>query len=187
MISTNQVVAIVGMCGSGKSIAASVFTKNGWYKIHFGQITMDELKKRGLEVSEQNERMVREDLRNIHGDDAYAKLLLPIIRETLLIGDVVLDGLYSFSEYRLLSSELGGVLKVLAVISDRKKRYDRLCSRDIRPLNNIDAESRDYAEIENLDKGGPIAIADYFILNNSTKEVFEEDVYSFINNIFCTK
>jgi len=186
-MSINQVIAIVGMCGSGKSVAASVFIKNGWQKIHFGKITMDELKNRGLDVNEQNERMVREDLRKKHGKDAYAKLLLPNIRESLLAGNIVLDGLYSFSEYRLLKSELGDKLEVLAVISDRQKRYDRLISRDIRPLSGNDAELRDYAEIENLEKGGPIAMADYFILNNSTIVTFEENVLLLIKNMFSAK
>ena len=31
-----------------------------------------------------------------------------------------------------------------------------------------EASSRDWAEIENLEKGGPIAIADYYVHNDST-------------------
>lgn len=175
-----RVVAIVGMCGSGKSVAAAVFEENGWHRIHFGQITMDELKKRELDINEQNERFVREHLRQQHGSDAYAKLLLPRINDCLLSSHVVLDGLYSFSEYRFLSSQLRDKMDVIAIISDRKKRYHRLTLRNVRPLNYNEAESRDYAEIENLDKGGPIAIADCFMLNNSTQKEFEKDIHEFI-------
>ena len=45
-------------------------------------------------------------------------------------------------------------------------RYKRLESREVRPLTNIESESRDIAEIENIAKAGPIAYADYYILNN---------------------
>jgi len=179
----NKVLAIVGMCGAGKSIAASVFVKSGWEKVHFGQITMEEINRRGLPTNEQNERLVREELRKIHGSDAYAKLLLPKIKNFLLSGNVVLDGLYSFSEYQLLKTELGDKMLVMAIVSDRNKRYARLLSRNTRPLSNSEAESRDYAEIINLEKGGPIAIADFFILNNSSLDEFENNISSFIRII----
>jgi dephospho-CoA kinase len=33
-----------------------------------------------------------------------------------------------------------------------------------------EAVSRDHAEIENIEKGGPIALADYTIVNNGSRE-----------------
>ena len=75
----NRIVAIVGMCGSGKSVAADVFTARGWQKIYFGGVTMDRLEQLGLERNEKNECEVREALRREHGPAAFAKLLLPKI------------------------------------------------------------------------------------------------------------
>jgi len=54
------------------------------------------------------------------------------------------------------------------VICDRALRYARLAARPERPLTPQEALERDIAEIETLDKGGPIAIADFAILNNTT-------------------
>jgi dephospho-CoA kinase len=44
-------------------------------------------------------------------------------------------------------------------------RYPRLAGRPVRPLTAEEAASRDKSEIENLNKGGPIAMADYVIPN----------------------
>jgi len=38
----------------------------------------------------------------------------------------------------------------------------------VRPLNKKAAIARDYSEIENVEKGGPIAMADYIIINEGT-------------------
>ena len=166
-MSKGNVVAVVGMCGSGKSVATEVFTAAGWPKVYFGGITMEELERRGLPKNEKNEKAVREELRAEYGLAAYAVKLLPRIEALAEEGNVVLDGLYSWSEYTYLKERLGDRLHVLAIVTDRKRRYDRLTGREIRPLTEEEAASRDYAEIENLEKGGPIAIADTFMTNNA--------------------
>jgi dephospho-CoA kinase len=43
-----------------------------------------------------------------------------------------------------------------------------------------DSKSRDYAEIENIEKAGPIGIADYYFTNNSTPEEFKQKLIDFI-------
>jgi dephospho-CoA kinase len=40
--------------------------------------------------------------------------------------------------------------------------------REIRPLTLSEAISRDISEIENIEKGGPIAFADYMVINDGT-------------------
>jgi len=160
--------AIVGMTGSGKSEATSILEKHGFSKLRFGEITMDILKGRGLPVSEENERKVREELRREHGMAAYAILNLPKIRSLMEKNSkVVLDGLYSWEEYLVLKAEFPE-LKVIAISSSPATRYSRLEHRRIRPLTHEEAASRDKAEIENLHKAGPIAMADITILNESS-------------------
>ena len=39
----NKIIAVVGMCGSGKSVAVEEFEKRGYKKIYFGAATMREL------------------------------------------------------------------------------------------------------------------------------------------------
>lgn len=168
-------VAIVGMPGSGKSELSAVFEKNGFSRIRFGDITDEEVARRGLELNEQNEKIVREDLRKKHSMAAYAKLSMPKIDAALAKGNVVLDGLYSWEEYLLLKEKYGAKLKIIAVYSPPMLRYSRLSGRGVRPLTQQEAEGRDRAEIEKLNKGGPIAMADFTIMNcGSLKELQKE-------------
>ena len=165
-----NVTALVGMPGSGKSEVARVFQKHGYVRIRFGDITDEEVRKRGLNLDEGNERLVREDLRKKHGMAAYAILNLTRIEAALQKSNVVIDGLYSWEEYKYLKDKLGGSLQIVAVWSPPEARYKRLRIRSVRPLSAGQARERDYAEVENVNKGGPIAMADYTITNNGTLE-----------------
>ena len=187
----NKVVCITGLCGAGKSVLSDYFLDHGYKYLRFGQITMDEVLKRGLPVNEANERFVREDLRKQYGMAAFATLNLPKIEELLKEGNVIADGLYSFEEYKVLKEKFGDSLAVIAVFASPKLRYERLGNRKVvagdtnvrnRPLTVEEGRSRDLAEIENLNKGGTIAMADYTILNTKgldflqaqIKEVFDD-------------
>ena len=178
-----KIIAIVGMCGSGKSVASDYLESIGYKKVYFGGVTMEKLKESNLEVTPENEKYMREKLREEYGMSAYAKILLPRILEYSKDFDVVLDGLYSWDEYVVLKEKLGDKLSVIAIIANRSLRYHRLENRDVRPLTALEAENRDISEIENLAKGGPIAIADYFILNNFDKETYLENLKDILKEI----
>ena len=178
-----KIIAIVGMCGSGKSVASDYLESIGYKKVYFGGVTMEKLKENNMEVTPENEKYMREKLRSELGMAAYAKILLPRIEEYAKDNDVVLDGLYSWDEYVVLKDKLGNKLTMIAIVANRKLRYDRLAVRDIRPLTNEEALKRDIAEIENLAKGGPISIADYYILNDDTKEAYIEKLKNILYRI----
>ncbi len=179
----NKIIAVVGMCGSGKSIASDMLVEKGFQKVYFGGVTLDKLKEKGLEVTPENEKMMREKLREDLGMGAFAKILLPKIQELAQDSDVVLDGLYSWDEYKILNEELGKEMKTIAIIADKKIRYRRLSEREIRPLTRKEAKERDLAEIENIAKAPPIAYADYFILNNGTLEEYKDRLEMIIKQI----
>jgi dephospho-CoA kinase len=166
-----QIVATVGMCGSGKSVAGERLEALGFVKIYFGGLTIEEVRRRGLAVNEKNERAVREELRRTHGMGAFA--VLSLLKIEALLGEgkrVLIDGLYSFSEYKILKEKYAENLLVVAVFTPRALRYERLARRAERPLTMAEAVSRDHAEIENIEKGGPIALADYTIVNGGSRE-----------------
>ncbi len=167
-----RLLALVGMPGAGKSMLAHHLEAQGFPQFRFGSITMDELQRRGWEVTPDNEKTVREEIRANEKMDAYAIRALPIIHRMLATHrSAIIDGLYSFSEWKTLKAEFGAALVLVAVACDRQVRYARLATRAERPLSREDAEQRDIAEIVKLEKGGPIAIADYTILNNDGPEV----------------
>ncbi len=171
-----KVVAIVGMAGAGKSEAARLFEENGFSRIRFGDITDAEVKKQGIVLNEENERRIREQLRKNYGMAAYAILNLSRIDLALKKSPVVIDGLYSWEEYTFLRNYYTNRFFVVAVWASPKMRYARLANRDIRPLTVAEAASRDEAEIEKTNKSGPIAMADFTILNEATLKDLKREV-----------
>lgn len=187
----NRLICIVGMPGSGKSVVADELVKQGFAFLRFGQITLDIVKERGLEPIEKNEREIREGLRKEHGMAAFAVLNIPKIDELLKKSDVVVDGLYSWSEYKVLKDKYGKTMFVLAVFAPPATRYERLTDRSVagdearrfRNFTKEEAKSRDYAEIENLEKGGPIVMADFTIVNTGTIAELKEKIEEVLSQI----
>jgi len=162
------------MCGSGKSSLASFLSARGWPVVRFGELTMEELKRRGLPIQEANERAIREELRREHGMEAFAKLSIPAIKEAISrAGKVTVDGLYSWTEFKYLREHLPARMLVISIFTPREERYRRLSGRPVRPLTLREAESRDFAEIERLEKGGPISFADHTLINSGSIQDLE--------------
>lgn len=164
-----RALALVGMPGAGKSICAAFLREKGYESFRFGSVIINELKRRGLPITPENEREIREEMRAAGGMAVIARRALPILQRTISErGSVVMDGLYSQSEYLYLREALGVKLALLAIVAPRSLRYERLAGRSERLHNALEAEKRDLQEIATLEKGGPIAMADYTIINDGT-------------------
>lgn len=171
MIETPRALALVGMPGAGKTLCAQHLKTRGFAHFRFGSIVEDEVVRRGLAVRPENEQLVREELRAQDGMNAIAIRAMPHLRAALAAhASLVIDGLYGFGEYKLLHQELGASMLVIAIVSPRHLRYARLATRPERPLTRAEAEQRDIREIDTLEKGGPIAIADYTLVNDGAPE-----------------
>jgi len=178
-----KIVAIVGMAGAGKSEVAAVFVEAGYERVRFGDVTDEEVRRRGLPLNEENERSVREQLRREQGMAAYARLNRPRIDSALEHSSVVIDGLYSWEEYTFLKDLYGGILSVVAVWASPETRYRRLARRTERRLTPQQGVSRDREEIEVINKGGPIAMAEFTIINESSKERLKQQVEEIISRL----
>ncbi|MBI3190976.1 AAA family ATPase [archaeon] len=187
----HKIIAIVGMPGSGKTEASEVIVDNGFQFIRLGQLTLDEVKRQGLEPTEKNERVIRERLRRENGMAAYALLNFQKIDSLLEKGSVVVDGLYSWEEYMAFKEKYHEI-KIIAIYASPEIRHERLEKRILdaedtemkkRRFAKEEATSRDRAEIENLNKGGPIAMADYTIVNESTLEDLRSEIEKVLKNI----
>lgn len=169
-------LAFVGMPGSGKSEAAAFLKGKGFATVRFGQVAEDGLREMNLPLTPENEQMYREKIRKEHGMAAFAIRSEEKIREHLEIHEVVIiDGLYSWEEYTYLQGKFPG-LHMIYVFVRPAVRYERLSRRPVRPLTPEQAQLRDFAEIERLNKSGPIAMADYIVENNGTLEEFHEKI-----------
>ena len=179
-----KLIAVVGMSGSGKSVATDYLESIGWKKIYFGGVTYKLMEQEGIERTPdgKSEKEFREKLRKEHGPECYAKLLEPEIKESLETNDVVLDGLYSWYEYKYLIDRFKN-LKLVCVIADKNLRYDRVSKRPNRPFDKDAIIYRDTSEIENLFKGGPIAFADYYIFNNGSIDDYIERLKEILESV----
>jgi dephospho-CoA kinase len=174
-----RVIAIVGMSGAGKSEAGAFFTEKGLPVLRFGSVVDDGIKEEGLEWNAENNTYFREKIRKELGMAAIAIKMLPKILAVLETNDIViLDGLYSWEEYIFLKEKLPN-LQLLCVYARPSIRYERLNTRKDRPFTYEEAHNRDIHEIEVINKGGPIAVADYVIKNESTQTFLEEELRAY--------
>lgn len=180
-----KILAVVGLCGTGKSVITRyIQEKYRFDSIYFGGFVLEEVKARGLEVNAANEKMVREKMRQEHGIGVMAINAFPRISEYLELGkNVIIDGLYSFSEYVYLKEKFPRQLFLLAIHSPKSLRYKRLGNRKVRPLTPQQVDERDYTEIMNIEKGGPIAAADFHIINNRSIPILHKDIDRIMNRL----
>jgi dephospho-CoA kinase len=181
-------LAIVGMCGSGKSEAVKYLkTKTGWPVVYLGAITFEWMKKRKIPINYQNEKKAREQIRRENGGmGEYAKLFLPKIAALLKKNKgVIVESLYSWSEYKIFKNKYGDNFKVIAVQASPAIRFKRLKNRKReRPMKDYaEFKARDYSEIENIEKGGPIALADYPVINEGKLGELRKNLDKIIKNL----
>lgn len=173
-----KIVAFIGMPGAGKSSAVDYVIERKYPRIYFGDIVLQAVRDAGLDETQDNERYMREKLREEEGNDFIAKRATKQIQDLIEAGQkrIIVESLYSWTEYKFLKKSFPGELFLIAVIAPRSLRHARLAKRPIRPLTAKEALERDWAEIENLEKGGPIAIADHYVENTGDMDSFYEKV-----------
>lgn len=189
MSNASIILAFVGMPGSGKDTCTEYVTEH--YNVpvlHFGNMVYEEVYRRGLDIV-QHEKMVREDMRAKGGPAVLAKMVAEKAHGHLAEGKnrVVLNGLYSWSEYKHLNEVFGDQFVCVAIAAPRALRYKRILARNDttdthRKYTVKQIKEREYAEIENLEKGGPIANADYTLLNDKT----QADLYQQLDTLLKT-
>lgn len=180
-----KIIAVVGMSGSGKSVAVEALTEKGYPKVYFGGMILKAMKEQGIEITPENEKKFREEIRAKEGKDWVVRQVIEEVHRLIEAGQrrIVLDGVYSWTEYKILKREFPGDLTFVAIVLAKKLRYKRVGERVERPLRADEIAERDRAEIENLEKGGPIAAADYFVMNEGTVGELKEGLEKVLETI----
>lgn len=178
-----QILACVGMAGSGKTTVVNYISEQGIPKIYSGGMLFDEMRSRNIEINPDSQREFREKIRLEEGKDYLAKLCAEQIHNLVDAGQkrIVLDGPYTWPEYRYLKSEFPGSIIIVAIVAPRRLRHRRLTNRIERPLTNLQSLERDQTEIEGIEKSGPIAMADHYILSDTSLERFYSNIDDLVN------
>ena len=185
MQSNVKIIAPVGMPGSGKSTAVEHIAQLGYPKVYFGGVIYEAMREAGIDISPESQASFREEIRAREGNDFVVKRIITQIQNLINAGQkhIVADGIYSWTEYKALKHAFPGELTVVAVLAPKTLRHHRLSQRPDRPFTEEEATKRDWSEIENIEKGGPIAIADHFIINDGNPEQFYEKIDEILEDI----
>ena len=162
-----KILTFVGLTGSGKTTAVEYFTEKGYPKVYFGGVILQAMEDAGIERTAESEQRFREEIREKNGKDFVVNKIVEQIEHLAESGQhrIIADGLYTWTEYQILKKAFPGELEVVAIVAPRQLRYRRLAEREVRPFTATEAHERDITEIEHLEKGGPIAIADHYVIN----------------------
>lgn len=173
-----KIIAFVGLPGTGKSAATAYVTDRGIPKVSFGDIIMQKIQAAGLDPTPENERSVREKLRLDHSGDQVLNEVISEVQKLIDAGQhrIVVDGLGAWDSYKRLKHEFPGNLIIVAFTAQRHIRLRRLASRSESPMTEQMVNARDYDEIETLNKGGVLAMADYFLFDNGSLEMLHTQI-----------
>lgn len=184
-----KILAMVGMSGSGKSTAIERLTEQGVPKVYFGGVIYKAMAEAGIERTEdgESEKIFRQEIREKEGKDFVVKRVIEEVKNLIGAGQrrIVLDGLYTWTEYKLLKKEFPSEknLTVVAVVLPKNLRHKRVADRPDRPFDAKAISERDWSEIENLEKGGPIANADYYLDNSGSIKELHENLAKLLREI----
>ena len=184
-----NIVAFVGLPGSGKSTAVDYLTHKNIPKIYLGGIIYQAMEDAGIEITFESQQTFREEIREREGKDFVAKRAIEQIQNLIEAGQkqIVVDGIYTWTEYKMFKRAFPGELTVIAIVTPKPLRKRRLEQRPERSMSSREVDQRDWAEIENLEKGGPIAIADYFIHNDSDIDRLHHQIEKVLDEIEFNK
>jgi len=171
-----QILALIGLPGAGKTTASLFFAKKNIPVVSLGKLTLELLNQKKLETGEKNESIIRNQIRDELGKEAYVRLALPKIIKYLADHSlVVIEGVRSFEELDYLKTKID-IMKSVFIEADENLRYQRLEKRKVRPLTRKLAKERDLNERGTFGTERLKKVADFLIENKS-------DFISFYKNL----
>lgn len=143
---------------------------HGCCRLYIGDQVLQELRRRGLPETRENERIVRSDVRSREGTAAFVRRASKTIESHLESdNEVLIDAIYAKAEWDILREIVGAAeLHLIFIECSRNVRAERLSKRPVRPFDLNDLERRDKLEREELAFDGLRRISNATINNMGT-------------------
>jgi len=176
-----KVIAISGMPGAGKGVAAEAANQLGLTVLNLGDVIREETERRGLEPTPKNVGNVMLQVRAAEGPAAVAKRLLPKI-EAVQASTIVVEGIRSLHELAELKSRFDVI--TVAIHASPETRFQRLLSRGRSddPKTWDVFQERDFRELD-VGLGQVIALADQILINESAISELQSDFRDFVSKL----
>ncbi len=166
-------IIITGMPGSGKDEFIRVARAMGWTDYHMGDTVRKYANESNVENTDSAIGAFANKERKEHGMGIWAKRIILDIKDQKKI---IVDGIRNIEEFNSFKESFPDLVMV-AVHTDREERLKRIVKRhrpdDIKNMGEL--VGRDDRELS-WGIGNAISLSDYMIVNDSTLEIFKENV-----------
>lgn len=167
-------LCVVGMPGCGKNIFIHVAREYNFPIVSMGDTVRAETEKRGLPPIRHGE--VAAALREEKGLAAVAYLVVDKVTP-----DCIIDGIRGAAEIDFFRNRY--TVEVLAIYTSPRTRFERLKKRQRAgdPQTWEEFQERDLRELT-FGIGNVIALADFILINESTRAQFEKECRAFLTH-----
>jgi len=179
-----KIIAFTGMPFSGKTEAVKIARNMSIEIIRMGDLVWEEVKKRGLKISDKNVGFIANEMRNKFGKDIWAVKTIEKIKDKNDVKSLLIDGVRNFEEVVRFKKILGDNFILIAINSSDHVRHKRALNRgredDSRVIREI--KERDIREIKWGIKEA-IKSSDVIVSNNGTKKDLENKIIEIFNDL----
>ncbi len=181
---------LIGMCGlggSGKDTTIALLSKKRKCKtIQLRHIVENEIKKRGLPITNKTLRETATELRNKYGYNIIARKSLPIVKKAFDDADiVVINSIKSLKEMEVYKKSIKGRTILLSLYASPKTRFKRLSKR------GLNWDMKDYKSFVWRDEkelgwgfGAAFTLADYMLVNEGSMKELGIEVDRFLEELY---
>jgi|SRR5215211_126046 len=161
-----MLIAVAGLAGAGKTTAIEHLEAAGvGRQIYVGAYIQNEVRRRNLSLTAENERFVRDEMRQLFGREVFAKMVVAELGDVASKQHLLLDAIYTREEADCYRQELGIQVLILGLSASFDVRAKRVATRPDRPLTREELRERDAYECETLRVHEIVEAADHRLSN----------------------
>jgi len=174
-----KILGIVGMPGSGKSVAAEVGKTLGFTIVVMGNAVRKETARRGLKMTPENLGRIMIEMREEEGAAVVAKRSIAKIAEGN-DGRIIVEGVRSLAEVEEFRKHFP-TFELLSIHASPETRFRRIFKRGRSDdsMNRHVFAGRDERELM-VGLGSAIAMADHVITSEGTLTQYKKRVRTFL-------